>query len=184
MILVPLPERESSAFIAEVIAEFADEKVRAKHWPAAGARERAAVRIAELLRLGRDGDEHRFFAALGADGARVAPRSAVREGQDAFASPTVSGERVARVWIGPMPPPTAAPRARWLYQITVDPTRRGAGFGSATMRAIEALLARERIPELRLNVFAWNTPARRLYAACGYEVVKEDDVAAEMRKRL
>jgi len=52
------------------------------------------------------------------------------------------------------------------------------------LAALEELLAREGIEELRLNVFVANQPARRLYAAAGCEQVDEDGRRCRLRKRL
>jgi ribosomal protein S18 acetylase RimI-like enzyme len=52
------------------------------------------------------------------------------------------------------------------------------------LAALEERLARAGVEELRLNVNLANLPARRLYAAAGYEQVDEDRRVCRLRKRL
>jgi ribosomal protein S18 acetylase RimI-like enzyme len=67
----------------------------------------------------------------------------------------------------------------WVYDIEVDQDERGKGYGRAIMRAAETELFARGIPRLALNVFAYNTPARRLYESLGFEVT-----AQQMIKKL
>jgi ribosomal protein S18 acetylase RimI-like enzyme len=69
--------------------------------------------------------------------------------------------------------------AAWLYDITIDESERGRGYGRAAMEALEAevrLLGRD---SLALNVWGGNAVARGLYRSLGY--VEE---SVHMRKRL
>jgi hypothetical protein len=50
--------------------------------------------------------------------------------------------------------------------------------------ALEETLARGGIDELHLHVNIANAPARRMYAAAGYEQVSEDERVCRLRKRL
>lgn len=60
------------------------------------------------------------------------------------------------------------------------------GYGRAMLAALEARLAHGGIEELCLHVNAGNLPARRLYAAAGYQQVDvdEDRRVCRLRKRL
>jgi ribosomal protein S18 acetylase RimI-like enzyme len=69
--------------------------------------------------------------------------------------------------------------AAWLYDITIDESERGRGYGRAAMEALEAevrLLGRD---SLALNVWGGNAVARGLYRSLGY--VEE---SVHMRKPL
>ena len=88
----------------------------------------------------------------------------------------------ARLWVTPAE--AGDDRAAFLYQITVAEQYRRRGFGRAMLRALEDLLARDGFEELRLNMMVANEPARRLYAAAGYELVDQVDRRCRMRKRV
>jgi RimJ/RimL family protein N-acetyltransferase len=52
------------------------------------------------------------------------------------------------------------------------------------LAALEDVLARDGIEELHLTVFMGNEPARRLYAAAGYEQLDRGERQCRLRKRL
>jgi ribosomal protein S18 acetylase RimI-like enzyme len=95
-----------------------------------------------------------------------------------------AGDRIGWVWVGPPPDAFHLEDAQWLYQITVEETARGRGFGRGLLVALENLLAGEGVEALHLNVFKWNVVARNLYDSLGYEVVLDTATEAGMRKRL
>jgi ribosomal protein S18 acetylase RimI-like enzyme len=78
----------------------------------------------------------------------------------------------------------SAARAAFLYQITVAKNSRRRGYGRAMLTGLERRLATDGIEELRLNVFAGNEPARRLYASAGYEEVARNGPHRHLRKLL
>ncbi|WP_148614759.1 GNAT family N-acetyltransferase [Nocardioides rubriscoriae] len=97
---------------------------------------------AELLPDGLATEHHEFFVGL------------------------VDGEPVGTLWIG-----TERPMA-FVYDVAVDEAHRRRGYGGGLMRA-GALWAREHGSHaLGLNVFGYNTGARALYDALGYETVE------------
>ena len=61
---------------------------------------------------------------------------------------------------------------------------RGRGVGRALLEVLHARLRADGVAELWLRVFDWNTPARRLYGALGYDLVRQFASDAHMRKRL
>lgn len=159
--LVPLSPAELRDFMERQIVEYAEEETRAGHW----SRE-------DALELSR-GETSKFFT-----------KESAAAGHRFFKGVDEAGREVGWVWVGPTPAELGLGRALWLYQITVAGHFRGKGFGRAMLRAIEDLLAGERVPDLYLNVFRWNRVARSLYDSAGYEVVKEWETEARMRKRL
>lgn len=56
----------------------------------------------------------------------------------------------------------------WVYYVSVDPDRRGRGYGRAIVAAAEAWLADRRMPKVQLMLRATNRPVRDFYAALGY----------------
>jgi predicted GNAT family acetyltransferase len=73
-------------------------------------------------------------------------------------------------------------RSAYLYQITVTAIHRRRGYGGAMLAALEETLVRGGVDEPHLHVNVGNKPARRMYAAAGYEQIGEDE--RPLRKRL
>jgi ribosomal protein S18 acetylase RimI-like enzyme len=81
------------------------------------------------------------------------------------------------VWLAP---PEGDDATAWLlWDIEVESAQRGRGAGRATMQALEDEVRRRGGCEIVLSVFGWNTVARHLYEALGYDVV-----SLRMRKLL
>lgn len=159
--LVPLGEPDRQAFVREEVANYAAERVRDAGWPDSEALDRARAELLPVLE--RELDEagergHALWSAISADGVTVG-------------------------WLW-MTPSEDRPRTAFLYQITVAESYRGMGYGRAMLAALEERLARDGVQELRLNVNLANLPARRLYAAAGYEQVDENRRVCRLRKRL
>lgn len=90
------------------------------------------------------------------------------------------GEAVGNAWVGPDPgQASGTASSAWLYDITVFAPYRRLGYGSAILTAAEALIAREGMTALGLNVVGDNEAAIALYRRNGYEVA-----SMSMRKRV
>lgn len=59
----------------------------------------------------------------------------------------------------------------FVYKVESDARHRGKGHGRTLMLLAEAQGVAAGLPAIRLNVFAGNTPAERLYESLGYETV-------------
>jgi GNAT superfamily N-acetyltransferase len=153
------PERDAA--LDRQAAEYGEAKARAGFWPQDEARERAREEIASLV---------------GADPAK--------RGHDFFFGVDADGKKVGWTWVGPVPETEPSRTKRWLFQITVDESLRGRGYGRALLTAMEERLADEGVRELCLNVFRYNSVAISLYASSGYEVLTDDARNLEMRKVL
>ncbi|MEU7317127.1 GNAT family N-acetyltransferase [Streptomyces sp. NPDC007083] len=81
------------------------------------------------------------------------------------------GTAVGTFWLGFTGLPRSDVRA-WVYDVRVQPGRRGEGHGRALMLAAETVCLDAGADRLGLNVFAGNTPARRLYGSLGYRTVE------------
>lgn len=158
--LVPMSAAERAAALAKEAKDYGEAKARAGFWKRDVAEERARAEIAELLGPTPEEAGHRFLKAVDA-----------------------SGRRVGWVWTGP-PPGASVERRVWIYNIEIDEGLRGQGLGRALLAATEDALRVQGCPEVRLNVFLWNTVAVSLYESAGYEVVSRYETGMEMRKRL
>ncbi|WP_327405383.1 GNAT family N-acetyltransferase [Streptomyces sp. NBC_01288] len=75
------------------------------------------------------------------------------------------GEVVGTLWTGPRD------GKAFVYKVEADARHRGRGHGRTLMLLAEAQGIALGLPTIRLNVFAGNTPAERLYESLGYEAV-------------
>lgn len=157
--LLRLSREEREAFLESQVREYADEKSRAGLWTQEESLPKAEEDIRRLLV---------------ADGLRA----------HRFLKGVLERRTVGWVWVGPVPGSTPGSMSRWLYQITVEEALRGLGHGRALLAATEAYLRARGVRELRLNVFAWNQVARRLYETAGYAIASRSRAGLEMRKRL
>lgn len=75
------------------------------------------------------------------------------------------GTAVGTLWTGPRD------GKAFVYKVEADARHRGRGHGRTLMLLAEAQGIATGLPTIRLNVFAGNTPAERLYESLGYETV-------------
>jgi len=160
--LIPLTEEEREAFFIEEVAGYADQQVRDAGWPRGGALERAREELTPVF-------EHDYAKG-------------VERGDRLWSAVDRSGRSVGWLWVTPLDDEPS--RVAFLEQITVAETARHQGYGTAMLAALEELLAREGIDELRLNTLRANKPACALYASAGYEQTGEDERKCYLRKRL
>jgi ribosomal protein S18 acetylase RimI-like enzyme len=110
--------------------------------------------------------------------ARFLPDGLDTAGHHLLTAVNEAGEAVGNAWVGPDPSQASA-SAAWLYDINVFPRYRRSGYGSAVLAAAEALIAREGMTALGLNVVGDNEAAIALYRRNGYEVT-----SMAMRKKV
>ncbi|MGW4382201.1 N-acetyltransferase family protein [Kitasatospora sp. NPDC004531] len=119
--------------------------------------------------------------------AQFLPQGVDTDGHHLVVAEDEAGRVVGDAWIGPDPRQLAGGTASaWLYDLHVRPEFRRRGFGSAILRAAEALTAREGWTALGLNVFGGNEGAIALYRANGYQVAAmalRKEVAGPARKK-
>ena len=109
--------------------------------------------------------------------ARLPPDGVGTRGQLVLAAQDGDGVRVGSLWIALDGPDHNGDA--WIYEIVIDPERRGQGLGRALLAAAEREVARHDVQSLALNVFGTNTTARRLYESAGYETT-----TLQMRKAV
>jgi ribosomal protein S18 acetylase RimI-like enzyme len=146
---------EYDEFLARQIPQYAQAHIRAGTWTPDEAERMAADQFRQLL---PDGPDTRDTLLRTAE--------------------TPDGHRVGLIWIA-LNRPGAPPGSAWIFDIEVDPARRGEGWGRALLRAGEQDAARHGATSIALNVFGDNTTARHLYDTSGYETA-----ALTLRKDL
>ena len=115
--------------------------------------------------------------------ARFLPDGLGTAGHHLLTAQNEAGEAVGNAWVGPDPAQAGGnARAAWLYDINVFGPWQRRGYGTAVLAAVEALIAREGMTGLWLNVVGDNEAAIALYRRSGYDVtsmVMRKDVEAE-----
>jgi ribosomal protein S18 acetylase RimI-like enzyme len=135
-----MTDDEFTTYLRDATASYAESHIRAHRWPAEEARQRAEDEFARLLPNGTDTEGHHLFTASDND------------------------ERVGMTWFAEQDDG----RTAYVYDIRIDPTRQGHGYGEAVMRLLEQKALTMGMHTLRLHVFADNSVARSLYRKLGF----------------
>src|SRR4051812_8623595 len=78
-----------------------------------------------------------------------------------------TGSPVGTLWFALGSSPEGRERA-WLYEIEIDVSQRGRGYGRAAMQELERRVRALGHDRIELNVFGGNSVARGLYRSLGY----------------
>jgi len=142
--LAPMTQDEYDEMMARLVPSYAEDNIKAGNWTAEEALDRANAQTDELL----------------PDGVNSADAVLCTARND-------GGEIVGRVWIGFR---SGDRNAAWIYEIEIDPTHRGGGYGRALLAAAEQQAAQRGATSIGLNVFGPNQVARDLYTSAGYDM--------------
>jgi len=148
-----MTDTEYAAFLGRLLPSYAADIAEAKGLSAEAARADASKQLDELLADGTNTSGQLLYTAVDDD------------------------EAVGVLWLS-----TAAPSgtpAGWVYDIEVDESQRGKGYGRQIMLLAEQECRRHGLGSLRLHVFGSNLVARQLYESLGYEITSQT-----MAKRL
>jgi ribosomal protein S18 acetylase RimI-like enzyme len=144
--LVPMTQAEFERYLEHAIEDYAQAHVKAG-----------------------DGDLAEMLVASKADYDSLLPEGLASKNQHLF---SVFAEQVPEpvglVWFESRE--RRGKKSAYIYDIQVRPELRGKGYGSATLRAVDARLREMGIGRVSLNVMGWNTRARELYEREGYTV--------------
>ena len=88
------------------------------------------------------------------------------------------GEAVGYVWMSKQGDQVGKPIA-FVFDLWISEDARGRGLGRAAMVALEEKAHELGLDTIHLNVFGYNTAARRLYQSLGYE-----ELSVQMAKSL
>jgi ribosomal protein S18 acetylase RimI-like enzyme len=149
----PMSSRDYEEWHDAMLESYADDVAKASGASIEAARQRARAQDLELL-----------------------PSGLQTEGTWLLVVSDEQGTDVGTRWVGPHPD---GPGAAYVFDIEIHEAHRQRGLGRAAMKAAEQLVMDAGIPEIGLNVFGFNEPARRLYESLGYRVV-----ATRMTKTL
>ena len=142
--LVELTDHDLGEFIVRLEESYARDMHEQGGTPLVEARQHARETTLELFPGGRPAEGNRLWRAL-----------------------DQHGEPVGLLWLAHREAGTAAEHA-WVYDIEVEPARRGEGWGRRLMQRAEEITREWGLSSLRLNVFGDNQVARNLYRSLGF----------------
>jgi GNAT superfamily N-acetyltransferase len=151
--LKPISATAYEAWLARLVPSYAADMVRAGHWTRDEALERARRQTAELLTSGRETAGHYIWTIA-----------------------DESGAGAGVLWVAIQ---ANRPERAFIYDIEVDPSRRGQGLGTAALAALDDWARANGVTTIGLHVFGDNEGARRLYRRMGYV-----ETSVQMEKRL
>ncbi len=142
--LNPMSPDEFEIFIEQTTKHYADENVKAGYWLSSESIERSTEAHQKLLPEGASTEGHHLFMARDAR----------------------SKTAVGYIWLS-IEKNVAIPSG-FIFALFVYEQFRGKGYGTATMKAIEAKASELGLKRLMLHVFAQNPVAIHLYEESGY----------------
>lgn len=137
-----MTDEEYSAWLARTIPEYAAENVATGRWTEEESLAKSEREFDDLLPGGRSTPGHELWT--------------VRDG---------NGADVGILWVAHL---ERRPGHAFIYDIWIAPERRGEGFGSGALAALEEWARDNGITSIGLHVFGHNEGARRLYRRLGY----------------
>lgn len=152
-VLRPMREDEFSAWLPAMRRRYADDMVRDAGLTPERADAKATEDIERLFPGGTPSDEQLVFVV------------------------EAEGEAVGDLWLAERD--DSFQRCLFIFDIRLDESQRGKGYGKAAMLFAEEEAHRRGFDTVALNVFGRNTTARNLYRSLGYE-----ENAVAMSKKL
>jgi len=150
--LIPITDAAYTTWRERSVREYAAEHVKSGNWTAEEAPAKAEAQFAEIL-----------------------PDGMATLGQYLWTIRDSAGDDVGILWVGTERRPGHA----FIYDIEMAQERRGQGFGTAAMLALETWARSNGIRTIGLHVFGHNTGAWQLYKRLGYV-----ETSVQMEKRL
>lgn len=138
-------ETEYTAWLAEIIPAYADDKVQSGQWTLDESVERSAKEFAADLPLGLRTPDHYLYTVQDESGAAV--------GVLWFSAQTKAGARIA-----------------YVYDVAIQPSRQREGHAYRAFLALETEVRKLGLSGVALHVFGHNKSAQGLYAKLGFEV--------------
>ena len=150
--LVPMSPERYVTWRVYSVAGYAEENVKSGRWTEDEALEKSEADFNTLLPQGLDTAGHELWSVVDA-----------------------AGDEAGILWIATDRRPAHA----FIYDIEMNPERRGGGFGSAALLALEDWCRANGISTIGLHVFGHNEGAWRLYKRMGYV-----ETSVQMEKHL
>lgn len=139
--LVPMSPERYVTWRAYSVAAYAEENVRSGRWTEDDALSRSEAEFQTLLPDGPDTAGHELWSVVDS-----------------------AGDEVGILWVAT----DRKPHGAFIFDIEINPGRRGEGFGTAALLALEDWCRANDISTIGLHVFGHNQGAWRLYKRMGY----------------
>jgi len=139
--LAPMSPERYVTWRAYSVAGYAEENVKSGRWTGDEAPSRSEADFSALLPDGLDTAGHELWSVV-----------------------DTAGDEVGILWVAT----DRRPGHAFIYDIEMNPDRRGEGFGTATLLALEDWCRANGIDSIGLHVFGHNQAAWRLYKRMGY----------------
>ena len=140
--LVPMTETDYQVFLAELIPEYAAEKVQAGNWSEAEALDLSRLETAVLL-----------------------PQGIHTPGQFVCQILNENAEPVGYLWYARQ---ANRPSEAFIYDFEIFESFRRRGYASQALDALKVLARSQEFTRLSLHVFGANSAARELYKKSGF----------------
>jgi GNAT superfamily N-acetyltransferase len=150
--LVPMTPERFVTWRAYSVASYAEENVKSGRWTEDEALSRSQTDFKSLLPDGADTTGHFLWSVVDA-----------------------AGDEVGILWVATDRRPAYA----FIYDIEMEADRRGQGFGTATLLALDDWCRANGISTIGLHVFGHNKGAWELYKRMGYV-----ETSVQMEKHL
>ncbi len=141
--LRPMQQDEFEEYILTSVPDYARDKMKSEGLSESAAMQLALDSYQKLLPLGVSTPDHFLFTVI----------------------EKTSSEQVGILWFHKRKDGKRA----FVYDIALNESSRGKGYGKQTMTLLENEVRLLGIPEIGLHVFAHNKVARNLYEKLGYE---------------
>jgi len=145
--LLPMTPLEYEPWLAQAIADYADDKVRAGTWEAGDAIERSRNDFQQLLPDGLASPDNYLYCVWSDDAPLDTP--------------------VGVLWIAVL---RRKPAQAFVYDFVIFEPYRRRGYGGQALRALEDKVRGLGLDTIGLHVFGHNHGAIALYEKAGYEV--------------
>jgi ribosomal protein S18 acetylase RimI-like enzyme len=141
--LRPISEAEYASWLAIVVPEYAEDKIKSGQWSSETALQQSRREFEDLLPQGRATPDNYFYTVLGPNELAV--------GALWFASKARAGRRVA-----------------FVCDIYIYPEHRRRGYAMQAFQDLELEIVRLHLSGIALHVFGHNLAAQALYEKLGY----------------
>lgn len=150
--LVPMTPERYVTWRAYSIAGYAEDNVKSGRWTEEEALAESEAAFEHYLTHGLDTPDHHLWSVVDS-----------------------AGDDVGVLWVGTERRPGSA----FIYDIEMNPDRRGQGYGTATLTALDDWCRANGISTIGLHVFGFNKGAWELYKRMGYV-----ETSVQMEKHL
>lgn len=144
--LIPMNDDEFQSYLAQAVADYAQDHVKAGDWDVADALEKSRREFQQLLPNGVASPKQHLYTAID----------------------MATNAKVGMIWFAEREQGNT--RFAFIYDFIIHEELRGKGFGKQTLLALEDEVKKAGLGTISLHVFGHNKTAFMLYQNTGFEV--------------